>query len=48
MDLEGIMLGEINQTQKDKSYIPLTHGVKEKSSETQRTDWAAGGCVGAG
>ena len=42
-DPEGIMLGEINQTPRDKNYIPLIHAIEEKSSKIQRTDWVASG-----
>lgn len=35
MDPEGIMLGEIYQTQRDKNYIPLIHAIKEKSKDTE-------------
>ena len=40
MDLEGIRLNEISQTEKDKyCKISLTCGIKENlSSQTQRTD----------
>ena len=37
------MLGEINQTPRDKNYIPLIHAIEEKSSKIQRTDWVASG-----
>ena len=41
MDLEGIMLNEISQTEKDKHTIILLIGgnLKTKQNKKHRTDW---------
>ena len=43
VDLEGIMLSEVSQTEKDKyCMISLTCGIQkteQKDSQTQRTNW---------
>ena len=37
MDLEGIMLNEINQTEKDKYYISLTHRISKTKLMNKQT-----------
>ena len=37
MDLKGIMLSEINQTEKDDTMIPLKGRVLKKKKETKNT-----------
>ena len=49
MDLEGITLSEVSQTEKDKyCMISLMCGIKQKSSKIQRTDWWLPDVEGAG
>ena len=43
MDLEGIMLSEISQTEKDKYHmISFTCGSKEKNKQIKKTDLVPG------
>ena len=39
MDLEGTMLSEINQTEKDKYYMSYIWNLKIPNSQIKRTEW---------